>query len=317
MEACSVKAGINYLGQALHPNAVALPAPHGVSVARRSAGVPPQEMILQLEVSGGQAVMLSAIAWCPAAPELLALAIDLKRTVQLWRLQGELLSGSKIGEMALPGPCRQLVWHPARRLLAVATPDSVSLLQLAQPGRSEPKIWTLLSASGVRCCAWGDEGNTLAAGCEGEVLLVSWPVPGVWDKHVCVRMALPGQRVSALLPLEPSEFVLGLAPPIALGMAKGGAAGGAAGGGAGDAAMLEAMSSRVTLGTPHGAAAPTSEAMEAAAVSPSATAAAAAAAAAVETAPAEVLDLRGKLSGGVHAVDPLRFLDLRLGAHRR
>jgi hypothetical protein len=101
-------------------------------------------------------------------------------------------------------------------------------------------------------------------------------------------------------------------------MAKGGAAGGAAGGGAGDAAMLEAMSSRVTLGTPHGAAAPTSEAMEAAAVSPSATAAAAAAAAAaVEAAPAEVLDLRGKLSGGVHAVDPLRFLDLRLGAHRR
>ncbi len=40
----------------------------------------------------------------------------------------------------------------------------MSLLQLAQPGRSEPKLWTLLSASGVRCCAWGDEGNTLAAG---------------------------------------------------------------------------------------------------------------------------------------------------------
>ena len=172
MEACSVKAGINYLGQALHPHAVALPAPHGVSVARRSAGVPPQEIISKLEISGGQAVMLSAIAWCPAAPELLALAIDLERTVQLWRLQGELLSGSKvhhaptrgrartlrpaltltptltptltltpaptltlpltatphqIGEMALPGACRQLAWHPARRLLAVATPDSVRL----------------------------------------------------------------------------------------------------------------------------------------------------------------------------------------------
>ena len=96
MEACSVKAGINYLGQALHPNAVALPAPHGVSVARRSAGVPPQEIISKLEISGGQAVMLSAIAWCPVAPELLALAIDLERSVQLWRLQGELLSGSKV-----------------------------------------------------------------------------------------------------------------------------------------------------------------------------------------------------------------------------
>lgn len=96
MEACSVKAGINYLGQALHPNAVALPAPHGVSVARRSAGVPPQEIISKLEISGGRTVMLSAIAWCPAAPELLALAIDLERTVQLWRLQGELLSGSKV-----------------------------------------------------------------------------------------------------------------------------------------------------------------------------------------------------------------------------
>ena len=312
MEACSVKAGINYLGQALHPNAIALPAPHGVSVARRSAGVPPQEIISKLEVSGGQAVMLSAIAWCPAAPELLAMAIDLERTVQLWRLQGELLSGSKIGEMALPGACRQLAWHPARRLLAVATPDSVSLLQLAQPGRSEPKLWTLLSASGVRCCAWGDEGNTLAAGCEGEVLLVSWPVPGVWDKHACVRMALPGQRVCALLPLEASEFILGLAPPIALGMAKGGAAGGAAGGGA---AMLESLSSRVTLNTPQGeAAAPTALAVEAAAVS--AAAAAAAAAAAVEAeAPTELLDLRGKISVGMHAVDPLRFLDLRLGAH--
>ena len=126
MEACSVKAGINYLGQALHPNAVALPAPHGVSVARRSAGVPPQEMISQLEVSGGQAVMLSAIAWCPAAPELLALAIDLKRTVQLWRLQGELLSGSKIGERPLPaagvapGEAAARGRHAGQRELAAA-----------------------------------------------------------------------------------------------------------------------------------------------------------------------------------------------------
>ena len=139
---------------------------------------------------------------------------------------------------------------------------------------------------------------------------MSWPVPGVWDNHVCVRLALPGQRVSALLPLEASEFVLGLAPPIALGMAKGSAAGGAAGG----AAMLEAVSSRVTLNTPQGGgAAPTAAAIEAAAVS--AAAAAAAAAAAVEAAPTELLDLRGKLLGGMHAVDPLRFLDLRLGAH--
>ena len=135
---------------------------------------------------------------------------------------------------------------------------------------------------------------------------MSWPVPGVWDNHACVRLALPGQRVSALLPLEASEFVLGLAPPIALGMAKGSAAGGAAGG----AAMLETVSSRVTLNTPQGGgAAPTAAAIEAAAVS------AAAAAAAVEAAPTELLDLRGKLSGGMHAVDPLRFLDLRLGAH--
>ena len=137
---------------------------------------------------------------------------------------------------------------------------------------------------------------------------MSWPVPGVWDNHACVRLALPGQRVSALLPLEASEFVLGLAPPIALGMAKGGAAGGVAGGAAGGAAMLETVSSRVTLNTPQGGgAAPTAAAIEAAAVS--------AAAAAVEAAPTELLDLRGKLSGGMHAVDPLRFLDLRLGAH--
>ena len=144
---------------------------------------------------------------------------------------------------------------------------------------------------------------------------MSWPVPGVWDNHVCVRLALPGQRVSALLPLEASEFVLGLAPPIALGMAKGGAAGGVAGGAAGGAAMLETVSSRVTLNTPQGGgAAPTAAAIEAAAV-PAAVSAAAAAAAAVEAAPTELLDLRGKLSGGMHAVDPLRFLDLRLGAH--
>ena len=140
---------------------------------------------------------------------------------------------------------------------------------------------------------------------------MSWPVPGVWDNHACVRLALPGQRVSALLPLEASEFVLGLAPPIALGMAKGSAAGGAAGG----AAMLETVSSRVTLNTPQGGgAAPTAAAIEAAAVS-AAVSAAAAAAAAVEAAPTELLDLRGKLLGGMHAVDPLRFLDLRLGAH--
>ena len=147
---------------------------------------------------------------------------------------------------------------------------------------------------------------------------MSWPVPGVWDNHVCVRLALPGQRVSALLPLEASEFVLGLAPPIALGMAKGGAAGGVAGGAAGGAAMLETVSSRVTLNTPQGGgAAPTAAAIEAAAVpaAVSAAAAAAAAAAAVEAAPTELLDLRGKLLGGMHAVDPLRFLDLRLGAH--
>ena len=111
MDPCRLKAGTNYLGQALHPAAVAVPAPLGVAVARRSPGVPPQEVVSTLEVGGGKPVMLSAIAWCPAAPELLALAIDLERTVQLWRLQGETLSGAKIGEMALPGTCRQLAWH--------------------------------------------------------------------------------------------------------------------------------------------------------------------------------------------------------------
>ena len=40
--------------------------------------------------------------------------------------------------------------------------------------------------------------NPMRSRCEGEVLLVSWPVPGVWDKHAVVRMALPGQRVCAL-----------------------------------------------------------------------------------------------------------------------
>ena len=76
MDAARLKLGTNYLSQALHSTAVALPAPYGVGIAGRSPGVPPQEIVSKLEVSGGADVTLSAVAWCPAAPELLALAVD-------------------------------------------------------------------------------------------------------------------------------------------------------------------------------------------------------------------------------------------------
>jgi len=288
MDAARLKLGTNYLSQALHSTAVALPAPYGVGIAGRSPGVPPQEIVSKLEVNGGADVTMSAVAWCPAAPELLALAVDAERAVQLWKVQGDALAGSCIGEMPLPGPCRQLAWHPSRRLLAVVTPDSVSLLELAAPGRSQPKLRPLMPSEtlAVRCCAWSGAGDALAVGCEGEVRLFCWPVVGMWDHHTCLVLPLPAHRLCALEhggADASASIVLGVAPKISVA------------GGAGGALGLEMR--EITTSAP----------------TPAVVACVSGAAATVAAAPAaaEVLDLRGKMASG--GADPLRhLLDLSL-----
>ena len=287
MDPARLKVGTNYLSQALHSTAVALPAPYGVGLAGRSLGVPPQEIVSKLEVSGGADVMISAIAWCPAAPELVALAVDAERAVQLWKVQGDALAGSRIGEMPLPGACRQLAWHPSRRLLAVATPDTMSLLELAAPGRSQPKLRKLMPSETlvVRCCAWSGAGDTLAVGCEGEVRLVCWPVVGMWDHHTCLVLPLSAYRLCALEhggADESASIVLGVAPKISA----------TAAGGAPGLEMRE-----IATSTP----------------SPAVVPCASAAGAAVATTPAatEVLDLRGKMVGGADSTLQ-RLLDLSL-----
>ena len=238
-----LRAGTNYLGQALRPAQaglrIVLPAEQGASVVRHTATA---STVLETAVQACEAdgVTILAMAWSSPASELLALAHSGVQGVQVWRLStGD--ESTLAATIELPGICRQLCWHPYRRLLAAALPDRVMVVEVGAGTKSAPKAHTLRLPEGavgaVSSTVWGSTGGVLAAACEREVILFHWAIAGAgWERCTTVRHPVPHRRLCTLHPLEARDdddddddqavaagsglsdaFVLGLGIPIVTG----------------------------------------------------------------------------------------------------
>ena len=95
--------GSNYLAQSLHEgaSALAIPTSRGnVCLHRWSAGGLPSDALSVIDAAPEAAsrnAAVAALAWCPADPELLALALYGERLVQVWRLHRSSALASRAG----------------------------------------------------------------------------------------------------------------------------------------------------------------------------------------------------------------------------
>ena len=184
LDSCAIRVGTNHLAQAVcgRFKAAALPAAVGVHILRTDSAVPPIELHACPPGS-----VVSTVAWCPASPDLLALSHSGERAVKVWRVAVDPASppSELIASLDFDGPCRQLVWHPNRRLLCAASPHGLVLWELGQA--FSPGIFGKIDAGGpaprhelslpphcagaISCCCWCGGGAALAAACEGDVVL--------------------------------------------------------------------------------------------------------------------------------------------------
>ena len=222
-------AGANYLSHSLNEQAglIALASPTGVSVLR--CGPPsglPQKEVTHVETSSAKGV-ISALALCPVAPELLATALSTEQVVRLWNLPS--VDGAPTAATAVTldigrGACRQLVWHPMRRVLAVVTPTCVVLFDCskhaAQASAPTPIFLELPEGhrSSLRGACWGGDasGGTLAAASESELFVFRWAVPGAWARSALVRLPFSGRQAGAIAPCG-DALLVSLSRPITLG----------------------------------------------------------------------------------------------------
>ena len=202
-----LRAGANYLAQAtrVRPDSVALPAARGVSIWRQKGTTPEPDGVVELDT---EVSTILALAWCPTDPELLALAPG-AADVQLLKLRADRTTAAE-ATLALNGaPCRQLTWHPHRRVLAVALPDKLVLAEMGRPSSRTPSAQAALTthelkppgktAGAISSCAWGVSGGVLAAACEREVVLFHWALRGAaWERHTCLRHPVPTRRLCVL-----------------------------------------------------------------------------------------------------------------------
>jgi hypothetical protein len=122
----TLKSGTNYLSQALRERSqactlLALPSECGAAIVRcTQTGIAVEACVEAHTKEGKAAASILAVAWSPPAAELLALAYADNQDVQVWRLSSAGNGSTLALAVPLPGVCRQLSWHPYRRLLAAA-----------------------------------------------------------------------------------------------------------------------------------------------------------------------------------------------------
>ena len=224
----SIRAGANYLSQsqvARNPS-LAVPAVCGAAVVRPTDGGT-EISVEAVEAEG--AVTVLCLARSPAAPELFALAMASTSggSVQVWQLPSRTSAATATAtrlhklEVKQAQACRQLAWHPHRRVLVALLPESTRLFELGGPAAREGPVSHELArpetcAGAMMACCWGESGSVLACLSEGDVLLYSWGLLGAsWAHHTCARHPVPNRRLCAILPLSSSPPMLPTSAPSA------------------------------------------------------------------------------------------------------
>ena len=221
-----LRAGANYLVQSQSPRSVSLavPAPCGAVLVRTTDGA----IEVSAEACKGDSTTVLCLARSPAAPEWLALATSSPTggCVQVWKLPNrtDVMAAtatlSHTLELEQSHTCRQLSWHPHRRVLAAALPDKAHVFELGGPAARDGPVRHELArpekpSGAMSACCWGESGGVLACLCEGEVLLYTWGLLGAsWAHHSCSRHRVADRRLCAILPLVRSAPLLMTNPPI-------------------------------------------------------------------------------------------------------
>ena len=223
LSSTSLRAGVNYLSQSTNPRSsstLAVPSPGGAALVRPADCS--AEEVVSCVVDGesndadaapsASSVTILAVARSPAAPELLAIAQSAEDSVQVWSAAPSSKATLVSKHEGLGGTCRQLCWHPHRRLLTVATPRQMLLIELPRGPASTSQCHTLplpaQSTGALSSCCWGLSGGVLAAACESEVVLYRWPLLGAdWSAFTVVRYPISARRLCTLQPWSPCSPV--------------------------------------------------------------------------------------------------------------
>ena len=211
LDPVSLRAGCNYLQQsAASASSLTVPAGSGAAIVDPTSATAAPITSQAEEAFAPDGATVLSLAVSPAAPELLALAHSGTSTVQLWRTSKANAVASAVATLQLAdGPdLRQLVWHPHRRLLCVARPDTLYLFEIGRSGATTPSLvrhelaLPEHHAGALHACCWGVSGNVLAAACDGEVVLYRWALLGLdWGAVTTVRFPVVDRRLCALTPL--------------------------------------------------------------------------------------------------------------------
>ena len=240
-----LRAGGNYLTQAQLPRggSLAVPAACGAALVHPADGV--AQMTIEACTEGATVLCL---ARSPAAPELLALAFASATgggDAQVWQLPARTAASASaklVCSLEMSCFCRQLAWHPHRRVLAAALPERPLLFEVGGPAARDGPVRHDLappetSAGAVVTCCWGESGTVLACLCEAEVVLYTWDLLGAsWSHHKSTRHRVPNRRLCAIIPMIrqgthvspqqlddedddddevlPDAFILGMGVPI-------------------------------------------------------------------------------------------------------
>ena len=198
-----VRAGLNYLAQAIptHPaRGIVLPAASGAVLIRDSGNISDKASKVDVDDHNVADATIVGLALSPATSDLLALSFASTSCVQIRKLSAHKSTlQAQIDD--LPGSCRQLIWHPHRRLLVIAMPR---LLIIAELGAGSTLTTHRLElpdhvAGSISSCCWGNSGTVLAVACDGAVLVFTWPILGAaWDRSSCLPFPIEDRRVCAI-----------------------------------------------------------------------------------------------------------------------
>eukprot|EP00965_Chrysotila_dentata_P191034 6174267-Pleurochrysis_carterae.AAC.3 len=171
-----------------------------------------EERYIDLEL---EKEVIAAFAWCPAASDLLAVAVVQPSAVRLWTIPSEAETTSVLATYSLQGTCRQLLWHPSLRVLAVLTSNSLELLVSAPRGAKRLEMpLVCLATSGALTLQWTPAGDALLVGFEDQVLSFHWTIVGAWQQYKTASVPISARRLCSLSSSGSLVFVLGLGVPI-------------------------------------------------------------------------------------------------------
>ena len=203
-----LKSGANYLSQCqgVRPHVVALASPTGVSILRCGVEGLPAEEVVHLETTSEKGAV-AALALCPVSPEMLATALSTAQSVLLWTTQPP--DSPTCVSLDVGRGCRQLLWHPMRRVLAVLMPKKICLFECGGRAGSlngpvlAPVTTVLqpeeLTRGSLRCCSWvGEGGDTLAVAGDAGVFIVRWQLPGAWQRYTKIHLPFQSRHTCAV-----------------------------------------------------------------------------------------------------------------------